>query len=157
MLLLPLLVSNSLGYSLFSAGGWCFIASDKAVGGSQVGLLYQYANYDLSAGTIFKILVGGKAVEISAYFIVFALYGLSSMDIRRKVSCYTELIACTSNFPSNFLSIEERITNRRRICSYQLQKITETNRTEVIRYTIRVCAVETLGYISVYIFHWCVC
>ena len=79
IVMLPLLVTGSLGYSLFSAGGWCFIASDKIVGN------VEYESYDLSLVTIFKILAGGKAVEIATYIWVVVLYGMIYFNLRKKV------------------------------------------------------------------------
>ena len=79
VVMLPLLVTGSLGYSLFSAGGWCFIASETKINN------VQYTDYSLSPITIVKILAGGKAVEIAVYVWVFILYGLIYCNIRRKV------------------------------------------------------------------------
>ena len=77
--MLPLLVTGSLGYSLFSAGGWCFIASEKKITN------VQYTDYSMSPITIIKILAGGKAVEIAVYVTVFILYGIICFNIRKKV------------------------------------------------------------------------
>ena len=79
LVMLPLLITGSLGYSLFSAGGWCFISSERKLGD------FQYEDYDLSFVTIIKILAGGKAVEIATYIWVFVLYGMMYCTLKRKV------------------------------------------------------------------------
>ena len=79
LVMLPLLCTGSLGYSLFSAGGWCFISGDRDVGH------IRYYNYDLSLLTIIKILAGGKAVEIATYVWVIVLYGMIYCNLRKRV------------------------------------------------------------------------
>ncbi len=76
LVMLPLLITGSLGYSLFSAGGWCFISSERKL---------PHENYEMSGVTVIKILAGGKAVEITTYIIVVVLYGMISCNICKKV------------------------------------------------------------------------
>jgi G protein-coupled receptor 157 len=70
----PLLATHSLGYSLFAAAGWCFIRGDRNIS----------PTYSLNAGTVAKILVGGKALEIFTYLWVVIIYIVIKFDIRKK-------------------------------------------------------------------------
>ena len=76
--MLPLLCAGKLGYSLFAAGGWCFINSGDVSSSGTV-------THELSLEVIALILVGGKAVEVFTYVIVIVLYGTIQWNIRRKV------------------------------------------------------------------------
>ena len=76
--MLPLLCTGKLGYSLFAAGGWCFINSGDV---SESGVVTN----DLSLEVIALILVGGKAVEVLTYIIVIVFYSSIQWNIRRKV------------------------------------------------------------------------
>ena len=78
VVMLPLLCAGKLGYSLFAAGGWCFINSGDVSASGAV-------THDLSLEVIALILVGGKAVEVTTYIIVIAFYGSIQWNIRRKV------------------------------------------------------------------------
>jgi G protein-coupled receptor 157 len=80
LIVLPLLIAGNLGYSVFAAGGWCFIRGDKAVGHSAE------QQYTLKLSTIFDILIGGKALEIATYVWVIVLYGLIFYKIRKQVN-----------------------------------------------------------------------
>ena len=82
LVMLPLLCTGSLGYSLFSAGGWCFISSNNRFGAK---LTANYASYELSVVTMIKILAGGKALEIATYIFVIVIYGMISYKIQQKV------------------------------------------------------------------------
>ena len=87
LVMLPLLCTGSLGYSLFSAGGWCYVSSNKKLRGLQ--FTNYNINYDLSVTMIIKILAGGKALELITYMIVIVLYGVISYKIQQKVSTHS--------------------------------------------------------------------
>uniref|UniRef100_A0A1X7VGT0 G-protein coupled receptors family 2 profile 2 domain-containing protein n=1 Tax=Amphimedon queenslandica TaxID=400682 RepID=A0A1X7VGT0_AMPQE len=74
--MVPLLVTNSLGYSYVAAAGWCFIR------GSRFDSSLQYAQLDFE--DIVKILAGGKAFEIGTYAWVLLMYGAIHCNIRKK-------------------------------------------------------------------------
>ncbi|XP_019849009.1 PREDICTED: probable G-protein coupled receptor 157 isoform X2 [Amphimedon queenslandica] len=78
LVMFPLLVTGSLGYSLFAAGGWCFIGGDSEVGKSS------FVKYSLSPVSIIKILAGGKAFEIFTYVWIIAMYFYIRCRVRRK-------------------------------------------------------------------------
>ena len=80
LVMFPLLLTGSLGYSLFAAGGWCFIRGHRNVGYSS------YQDFSLTFTTIVKIFAGGKAFEISTYIWVIVLYTMIHCSIRKKVS-----------------------------------------------------------------------
>ena len=94
LVMFPLLLTDSLGYSLFSAGGWCFISGDRHTGHTR------FYNYDLSWPTIVKILAGGKAIEIATYIWVIVLYGMIYCNLRAKVILH--LINLVYNTCNNF-------------------------------------------------------
>ena len=75
----PLLVTGSLGYSLFAAGGWCFIKGEQKLGPTS------YTDFSMNYETILKILIGGKALEIFTYIWVIVFYVLIRVNIKRKV------------------------------------------------------------------------
>ena len=79
LVMFPLLVTGSLGYSLFAAGGWCFIGGDSEVGKTS------FVKYSLSSPNILKILAGGKAFEIFTYVWIIAMYFYIRCRVRRKV------------------------------------------------------------------------
>ena len=64
----PLLVIGYLGYSMFAAGGWCFVNADHSIH-SDVN-----SKFKLSPKAIVTILVGGKAIEIFTYIWVMVLF-----------------------------------------------------------------------------------
>ena len=82
--MVPLLVTNSLGYSYVAAGGWCFIRGSRFDSSLQ--------NARLSIMDVVKILAGGKAFEIGTYAWVLLMYGAIHWNIRKKVYIYTHLI-----------------------------------------------------------------
>lgn len=75
----PLLLTGSLGYSLFAAGGWCFIKNDRQTGHTS------FTDFSSSFITVIKILAGGKAMEIFTYVWVIVFYLLIQVDIKKKV------------------------------------------------------------------------
>ena len=77
LVMLPLLVTGSLGYSFVAAGGWCFIR------GSQISDSQDYTNLNITE--VLMILAGGKAFEIGTYVWVLLLYGGIHCNIRKKV------------------------------------------------------------------------
>lgn len=79
LVMLPLLCTGSLGFSPFAAGGWCFIAADSST------IDISADAYVLNGKTVALILVGGKAMEISTYVLVIALYSKIQWSIRKKV------------------------------------------------------------------------
>ena len=79
LVMFPLLVTGSLGYTIFASGGWCFIKGDKQVGHSS------YIDYHLSYKTIIKVFAGGKAFEIFTYIWIVAMYCSTRCRIKRKV------------------------------------------------------------------------
>lgn len=86
IVMLPLLCTGSLGYSLFSAGGWCFISNQRNTMDHPFHPSYQ--DYHSSLVTVIKILAGGKFVEISTYVWVITLYGMMHLNLR-KVRVHT--------------------------------------------------------------------
>lgn len=81
LVMFPLLATGSLGYSLFAAGGWCFIGGDSEVETTTSS----FAKYSLSFPNILKILAGGKAFEIFTYVWIIAMYFYIRCRVRRKV------------------------------------------------------------------------
>lgn len=82
LVMLPLLATSSLGYSLFSAGGWCFIKGQSEID-YNTGV---FSGYSLDYLTVIKTLAGGKAFEITTYIWVIVFYVLIQYNIRKKVS-----------------------------------------------------------------------
>ncbi len=75
----PLLVIGYLGYSMFAAGGWCFVNADHSVHS------LVHSKYKLSLKAIITILVGGKAIEIFTYIWVMVLFCKIYHKIHKKV------------------------------------------------------------------------
>ena len=69
VMIFPLLAAGYLGFSVFAAGGWCFVKPAHTLKSSS-----SYRQFHLSMETILTILAGGKAIEISTYIWVMVLF-----------------------------------------------------------------------------------
>lgn len=68
-IILPLLVTNKLGYSTYATSNWCFIRA-QSDSGEEIAL----------------ILIGGKLWEILSYMLVVVLYALTTKKFNKQVS-----------------------------------------------------------------------
>ena len=69
VLVFPLLCIDYLGFSVFAAGGWCFVKGDHPITSHSVN-----ARFHLGLKTVITILIGGKALEVSTYIWVMILF-----------------------------------------------------------------------------------
>jgi len=74
VVLVPLLVTNRLGYSNMAVSNWCFI---RSTGNKK--------DKNLETALVF---IGGKLWEILSYIFVFVAYGLTRGKVNKHVSCY---------------------------------------------------------------------
>ena len=71
--MLPLLLTDKLGYAPFVTSNWCFIKDDR----------YSSQNLDHNRSVIAMILVGGKLWEILTYVWISALYFIISCTVSK--------------------------------------------------------------------------
>ena len=69
VMIFPLLAAGYLGFSVFAAGGWCFVKA-----GHKLSSHSTHRQFHLTIKTVFTILVGGKAVETFTYVWVMVLF-----------------------------------------------------------------------------------
>lgn len=69
LIILPLLVTNKLGYSTYATSNWCFIRGQSG-NREEIGL----------------ILIGGKLWEILSYVFVVVVYPLTTKKFNKQVS-----------------------------------------------------------------------
>ncbi len=68
LIILPLLITDKLGFSTYAASSWCFIKGQ-----------------DGSVEEIALILIGGKLWEILSYLLVVVLYTLTTLKFNKQV------------------------------------------------------------------------
>ncbi len=78
LICLPLLIAGKLGYSPYAAVTWCYIYQPVVV-----------VDNGLSMNTVVWLFLGGKLWEIISYFVVVGLYVAIKIQVRKKVSVYS--------------------------------------------------------------------